>query len=156
MITFKHGDVTTAESGVIAHVVNNIGLFGAGVAKAIADKWPEVKRDYLHWKGMNNRFHPFSLGHIKLSKVSNLSQDITVAHLLAMNGVKAQWNPNPLDMEALKDCLESVMDVCDSCGFDLHMPKIGSGLAGGNWDEIFEIIKGLDEIYNVNITVWEL
>ena len=29
-------------------------------------------------------------------------------------------------------------------------------LAGGNWDEIFEIIKGLDEIYNVNITVWEL
>lgn len=42
------GDVTEPKgSGVIIipHICNNIGLFNAGVAKAIANKWPEAKKD---------------------------------------------------------------------------------------------------------------
>ena len=33
---------------LIPHVVNNIGAFGAGVARAIKEKWPKAEKDYRH------------------------------------------------------------------------------------------------------------
>ncbi len=52
MLQYKKGDVTKPQGSgpkVIPHCCNDVGRFGAGVALAIAKKWPQVKDLYLAW-----------------------------------------------------------------------------------------------------------
>lgn len=46
MITIS-GDITSITKGIIVHQVNCQGKMASGVAKAISDKWPQVKESYL-------------------------------------------------------------------------------------------------------------
>ena len=41
------GSLLEADADIICHQVNCQGAMGAGVAKQIADKWPNVKKEYV-------------------------------------------------------------------------------------------------------------
>lgn len=43
------GDLLAIQTGIIAHQVNCQGVFGAGLAKSIAAKYPECKQAYLDY-----------------------------------------------------------------------------------------------------------
>ncbi len=47
-LKYVKGDATNpqAEKFVLIHVANNANGFGSGFAKAVANKWPEVKKVY--------------------------------------------------------------------------------------------------------------
>ena len=47
----------------------------------------------------------------------------------------------PVRYEAIEKCLATVDDKAKELSASIHMPRIGCGLAGGNWDAIEPLIE---------------
>jgi hypothetical protein len=145
----------------VPHVCNNIDLFGAGFAAQVADKYPTVKANY-HMLGKN-----FLSKNNGYSQVVKVKEDIKHKHslyfvnMIAQNGVRSQNNTRPLNYYWLVKsmlCLSNFID--NNTGFsnktesiEIHCPKFGSGLAGGNWMFISDLIKDIWNKYSVSIYV---
>ena len=167
-ISYVIGDATEPQVSdglkLIAHICNDIGLFGSGFAAAVMRKWPHVREKYLIWHG-NNGSEPFEAGRIQVVKVD---KSLFVANMIGQNGVRSAANPVPANLEAIDNCLAKIACFM-SCyrtikyftnipaainEFDitLHMPRIACGLAGQTWDNIEPLIKKHFEAqYNVYI-----
>lgn len=132
-------------SVIVPHVCNNINLFGAGFAAAVANNYPIVKENF-HMLGSQA-----ALGHcqfVPVYKDKKYNHQIIFANMIAQNGVLSPGNNRPLNYYALGRCMSSVASYVKQ-NFDqdakiqIHAPKFGSGLAGGNWSFIAELIKDL-------------
>lgn len=135
----------------IPHVCNNIDLFGAGFAASIAAKYPEVKANY-HMLGKS--FLKHNLGHAQILKIKEdpkYKHSIYVVNMIAQNGIKSQSNPRPLNYAALTKSMIQVSHYIQmKTGFvnktenvEIHAPKFGSGLAGGNWNFLSDLIEDI-------------
>lgn len=143
---------TQSKTIVIPHVCNNANVFGAGFAKAIGDLFPEVKYNY-HLLGKS--FLQQNLGYVQFIdiKLSNKNNDnkLIVANMIAQNGTTSPKNPRPLNYGALAICMYRVKNYIrelktnfsDMQNLEIHAPKFGSGLAGGNWNFIHDMIKDI-------------
>jgi O-acetyl-ADP-ribose deacetylase (regulator of RNase III) len=119
---------------ILMHVVNDSNVMGAGVAKAISDKWPEVKSDYHNYFKVNRT--PV-LGEVILSRVG---ERMIVLSLLAQVGY-GRDGKNRLDYAALTTCLESAQRISTNLDIPLYAPfQMGAGLAGGDWDTVKSLL----------------
>ena len=64
------------------------------------------------------------------------------------------------DYEALHQCLiiltDMLGDECDSHPRIVGIPRIGCGLAGGDWDIVSSILKSVEEQHDVEFWVYDL
>lgn len=140
------GDATqfiqTERNEVLAHVVNDCGGWGRGFVRAVSNRWPQAETDYRRWARFGRHGMeagpPFQLGEILISK---LQCNLRIAHLLAQRGYRRPDNPRPISYEALVQCLRKLADFAASQESRIHMPRIGTGLGGGEWVQIREIIE---------------
>lgn len=137
-ITYLTGDATQPVgegTKIIAHVCNNLGKWGRGFVLAISRRWPIVRQTYLtlHTPGTT-----IPVGTVQMVKVEN---DIIIANLIAQNGLRSRTNPVPLQYLSLEICLGQVATEALSQHASVHMPRIGCGLAGGEWDKVEPIIQ---------------
>jgi O-acetyl-ADP-ribose deacetylase (regulator of RNase III) len=138
---------------IVAHVCNNVGGFGAGFAGHIAKKWPIVKDQYKLWyKNGTSAYLP--LGATQIVPVRDEHGIIFVANMIAQSGYKVNTKQIPLQYDRLDDCLKQLNTWIGHYTFtkklmmrhkelgevSIHMPRIGCGLAGGKWGEVFPII----------------
>lgn len=141
-------DHTSGCSIIVPHVCNNVNLFGAGFAHAVATKYPLVKENY-HMLGQT--FLKSHMGYtqfvdVKKSKTSG--HKLIFANMIAQNGTISSSNPRPLNYYALIKSMASVSQYIFS-NFDsdnpiqIHAPKFGCGLAGGNWNFIEQLIQDM-------------
>jgi O-acetyl-ADP-ribose deacetylase (regulator of RNase III) len=154
MIKFMRGDATLPDwdedwgRTLIAHVVNDAGIFNAGFARAIKDRYPAVAGYYL--KAINeNNIVP---GNVIYAPVRD---ELKVANLVAMHGVVSSSNPHPLDYEALAICLDKLAKHAQKFDATVHMPRIGAGLARGDWDVILPLIEAAFENSSVNVYIYD-
>ena len=144
---------------ILPHVCNNIDLFGAGFAAEIAKHYPEVKSNY-HLLGKN--FLKSNLGHAQFIDVfvdKQYGHKITIVNMIAQNGIKSSSNNRPLNYAALcKSMITISRHIQMNTGFlsknervEIHAPKFGSGLAGGNWNFISDLIHDIWNKYPVFI-----
>jgi hypothetical protein len=135
----------------VPHVCNNIDLFDAGFAYQVGQKYPVVKADY-HLLGRN--FLSANLGYSQIIKVYEEPQyrhKLIFVNMIAQNGVKNFNNSRPLNYFALGQSMYKVSQYIHmNTGFvnknekiEIHCPKFGSGLAGGNWNFISELINDI-------------
>jgi len=130
---------------VIVHVCNDIGKMGAGVARALCKKWPTVKECYLN------------IGEYKrgTTQFVEVEEDVVVANMIAQKGIYSDRNGRPpIRYKALRRALKSVAAYASGLGASVHMPRIGSGLAGGLWSKVAEIIE--EELDGVEVVVYDL
>lgn len=148
------GDVTTPqftapnEIAIIPHCCNNLGVMGAGVAKALRDKWPFVYNIYKAMeeessKGLQNR-----LGENCYAKIDG---SIIVVNMIGQDGTQSSYNPKPVKYWALMKCMGLIRaDIISTLHMKpmyagrktvIHTPKFGSDLAGGNWYFILDLIR---------------
>lgn len=146
--------ISSANNGAtvfIPHVCNNIDLFGAGFAAQIAEHFPSVKEDY-HLLGKN--FLRNNLGYTQILKVHEepkYKHKLYIVNMIAQNGVKSHNNQRPLNYLALaKSMVGLTKFISNNTGFknktetvEIHCPKFGSGLAGGNWAFISDLIDDI-------------
>jgi O-acetyl-ADP-ribose deacetylase (regulator of RNase III) len=155
-INYVVGDATNPIGDghkIIAHVNNDIGAWGAGFVLAVSNKWPLAKDCYLHWAAGKEAELPFEMGFVQFVRVET---DIWIANMVAQHGVRSAGNPIPLNYAELHNCLEQVDDMAYALKASVHMPRIGCGLAGGNWDTVEGIIKDQLVAGNIETYVYDL
>lgn len=142
-IIYKIGDATLPQSEVptiIAHSCNDLGVFGAGFVVALGKRYPLAKSSYLEWAS-NKKFEniPFQLGEVQFV---NVSQDpvLWVANMIGQKGIGFKKGP-PVRYEALHEGLGKVAKFAKNINAEVVMPRIGSGLGGGDWSIVEKLIE---------------
>lgn len=136
----QYGDILSVDSGVIIHGVNCFGVFNAGVARQIRQKYPEVCTDYLRlfkdYGGYRYKGDRNLLGTIQICSVSN--------DLYFVNAFTQLNYGNDGNKYVSYDAIDSTFEaICRTIDIDskIHFPKIGCGLAGGEWSVVQSIIE---------------
>ncbi len=156
MIHVVRGDLLQSDCTVIAHQVNCRGVMGAGLARQIKERYPNVFRAYSSACDSNV---DALLGRCQFVKAR---KDLVVANLFGqMNYGKGKHT----DYDALTKALISLrmwykdaFYLTDTTFPFTDGPKpaklglpygIGCGLAGGNWAIVYNIIEEVFEGMNV-------
>lgn len=159
MVVYVKGDATKPQGGgqkIIVHIVNDSGRWGAGFVKALSAKSPKPELAYREWYRQHQERGDYflPLGHVQFV---DCSATITVANMVAQHSTYSkQYNPHPISYDALEYALRKVAKVAISEGATVHMPRIGAGLARGNWEVIESIINRTLTLNDVDVTVYEL
>jgi len=153
MINYVNGDATLPNgegNKLIIHIVNDVGRFGCGFALAVLKRYPIVKESYL--APFNNNT-PLKLGDVQFIKVA---EDLWFANMVGQHGVIGPSNPMPIQYDAVRTCLKRVYEFAQLNKMKVVGPKFGSGLAGGKWVVVEQIIN--DELIknNIETTIYEL
>lgn len=118
----------------IAHGCNCQKVMGAGIAAQIKQQFPIVyDADYEDTRLPIERLGDFTLATVGIEP-NGTKSTVNVLNLYT------QLNPGrDLYVNALRLCLQKVN--LSYAGSRIGLPKIGCGIAGGNWDEVVEYIK---------------
>lgn len=132
------GDATAPRGAgrkIIAHVVNDkTPNWGAGFARKLKDKWPEVQEGFARWSSEDSSNLSLGKSHTTL-----VSEELSIFHMVAQHG----YGPSPqprIRYGALAKCLGQCGEYALERGATVHMPRIGTGFGGGQWSIIRELI----------------
>ena len=156
----KDGDITQSKSNFICHCVNCQGKMGSGVAKALKEKYPLVFSAYNGFV-QENGIGRNLLGKIQVVQVTN--DDINVVNMFCQeyygyDGRKyVSYDAIVVAFNKLCDYFLSKKTNTDMI---ISIPyKFGSGLAGGNWNIVKEIITQTLITYNLKqniiLEIWK-
>ena len=147
MITYIDGDLLkdSDQFDVIAHCANCFCSFGAGIALQIKNKYPEAYiADCATVSGDQTK-----LGSISFTE----GITPTVVNLYGQFDFRGRRKGEmDLDYTALRSALEEMK--AKYSGKRFGMPKIGSDLAGGDWNVIERIIEETFRGEYVTIVNW--
>jgi O-acetyl-ADP-ribose deacetylase (regulator of RNase III) len=152
-ITYIKGDARCPQGTgdkIIVHICNDVGAWGAGFVMALSGRWKAPETQYRNWK-RGIAYEPFELGFVQAVRVE---RDIWVANCLAQHGLHDECGVPPIRYGALQDCLKVVAHLATNLNASIHMPRIGCGLAGGNWETVGQIVE--QELGEFNVTVYDL
>jgi O-acetyl-ADP-ribose deacetylase (regulator of RNase III) len=144
------GDLISLAGGhfdVIVHGCNCFCTMGAGVAKAIKATFPEAyQADLETQKGDRTK-----LGSVSIATSEREGYTITI-----VNGY-TQFNFRPTGVQVDYDAMRAVMRQVKRlfAGRRIGYPKIGAGLAGGDWSIISEIIDEELRGEDHTLVVWD-
>jgi len=151
---YLHGSVLEPRGTgprIIAHIVNDkTPNWGAGFPVALKRKWPEAQKDFREWVLSDRK--RLSLGATRVTRISN---DLAVVHMVAQHGYGPSKKPR-VRYAALKHCLDELASIALKEAATIHMPMIGSGQAGGNWEIIADLIDEALLRRNIEVTVYIL
>ena len=120
---------------IIAHVVNDgTPNWGAGFALEVAKEWVFVQEEFRNWVERDRS--NLSLGKIHWARIKD---DLSIVHMVAQRGYGRSTSPR-IRYSALSDALDQLQMVASEQGASVHMPRIGTGQAGGNWELIRELV----------------
>jgi O-acetyl-ADP-ribose deacetylase (regulator of RNase III) len=153
-ITYLKGDATSPQAKgmkIIAHICNNLGKWGKGFVMAVSDRWPEPERAYREWH-RGRAGNDFALGSVQFIQVESY---IWVANMVAQHGLRGGRQTPPIRYEAVEKALVKVAQKALELKASVHMPRIGCGLAGGEWGRIEPIIVSSLCEHDVAVTVYD-
>lgn len=133
---------------IIAHIVNDVGKWGAGFTASLSKRWPHLKSEYLKWWAGRTPLS-FDLGQVQVIYMGGY---IWVANLVGQHGVYSKANPEPINYTAVRKGLKGVEYYTRLPKSTVHMPRIGCGLARGKWELIEPIIR--EELCDKGIEVY--
>lgn len=154
-ICYLRGDATrpiddgTAERFIV-HVCNDVGAWGAGFTRSLNQLSPRPQASY---RDAIKQTKPRSLGAMSLCKVT---PTLFVANMIAQRGLPTGAKRVVIDYEALEKCLAAVAKIAADWGASTHMPRIGCGIAGGDWRTVEAIIERTLCASGVPVYVYDL
>jgi O-acetyl-ADP-ribose deacetylase (regulator of RNase III) len=138
-IVYLKGDATSPQAKgkkLICHICNDRGGWGKGFVLAISRRWELPEQAYREWYNGREE-NDFGLGAVQFVQVEPY---IWVANMVAQHGTKGGSKGPPIRYEAVAQCLEKVAAWVGELNASVHMPRIGCGLAGGEWSRIEPLI----------------
>jgi O-acetyl-ADP-ribose deacetylase (regulator of RNase III) len=154
LLRYRKGDATFPQGGghkIIMHVCNNLGGWGAGFVVALSKRWKLPEQEYRKWfAGKQN----FKLGEAQFVFVQT---DVTVANMLAQHGLRYNDDePAVVELKNLEACLEKVYLHAFENSSTVHAPRIASGLAGLQWEQVEPLIKKHLVDKGIDVTIYDL
>ncbi len=162
MIKEIKGNILDTHCKLIAHGVNCQGVMGSGVAKALYEKYPIVKKEYLYFVNFKHKnLNPDEL----LGKVSFV--DVTIEKTVVNCFTQQNFGTDGqiyLNFDALTTCLADVLCHAGENNIkEIAIPRIGCGLAGGDWKKVKKAIEdlqndleGFEGVEDITINVYYL
>ena len=145
--------------GIIVHQVNAQGVMRSGIAKELREKYPSIFAAYAEVVKPNRPDHGKGL----LGSV--IPVEVIADKLIVVNLVAQQFygrEPPPgspdnftfTDYNALFEGFIEIDKLAHELKLPIHLPRIGCGLARGDW----LVVKGIIEatLYPHDITIWTL
>lgn len=151
-IRYLVGDATRpGDDGnkVIVHVCNDVGGWGRGFVMALSKRWPEPEASYRAWY---READGFQLGAVRFVQVES---ELWVANLIGQRGLRHAAGEPPIRYGAIREGLTGVARFAREHAASVHMPRIGCGLAGGQWEQIEPLLLGTLCAENVAVTVYD-
>jgi O-acetyl-ADP-ribose deacetylase (regulator of RNase III) len=154
LFTMIEGDATHPVgpgNKIIVHICNDKGYWGAGFTGSLSVRWLRPQIAYQHYKCLHAEDDDLELGMVQFVHVDH---DIWVANVVGQHGTRRGPVP-PIRYNAVRKGLRRVARMAGEIHATVHMPKIGCGLGGGDWDVMQPIIN--EQLCNVgvNVTVYE-
>jgi len=153
-LTYLIGDASQPRGDkrrIIGHIVNDkTPNWGKGFALALARKYPIAYKDFQSWVASDSS--NLSLGR---SHLSDASEEVSLFHMVAQHG----YGPSPtprIRYTALRNCLTDLAKAASELNASVHMPRIGTGYAQGNWSVIKELIDDILIPQRIEVTVYDL
>lgn len=161
---------------VVPHVCNDIGAWGSGFVVAVSKKYADPEKAYRLWYRDDDYLQfgkhiPFALGEVQIVKGES---GVFIANMIGQHKIiRTDGKPiryrhlaNAMDkvgkfcksyQKKIDDQLEAMDKTPGSVPVVIRCPMFGSGLAGGNWEFIEELIKEIwIDQYEVPVTVCAL
>lgn len=150
-IITKIGNLLDVTEGHIVHGCNAQGVMGSGVAKAIKEKYPLAFSTYK--LAYQDNF--LQLGWAQSIKVSDslIIWNAITQQFFGLPGRNCSYDGIQNAFEYLNGRIENGHHGLDKIKKEIHIPFIGSGLGGGNWNIIKTIIE---ETVTMPVTLWVL
>lgn len=139
-LSYLTGDATQPilKPALIMHVCNDIGAWGRGFVLAV-DKISPRPRNAYSTKAV------YGLGEVQFVPCAGDGRDgVMVANMIAQHDIRfcRGCGEPPIRYDALARCLEAVFDWTRVNNYlTIHAPRLGSGLAGGDWVVIEALIE---------------
>ena len=178
-------DISIGKSNILLHCCNSEGIMGAGVAKALYTKWPQVREQYILWKQMTeDGFHieeelevenhaekyqyhladpgirQFGLGNVQLVAINVGEESALVANMIGQHNVKSNnvgLPPVRYSAFAYAFSLLSKMAEESEVEICIHVPYLmGCDLAGGEWDIVEILLTSHFVNNNIELKVYDL
>ena len=157
-IVYLKGDATQpllhypGEQAYIVHICNDIGAWGKGFVLALSKRWKKPEQVF-------RKKSSYELGTIDCVEVK---KDCFVINMIAQHGICNDKNTGlpPIRYTELEKCLNKMSDMVletqRGVHYSIHMPRMGCGLAGGDWNTIKEfVIKALSN-NDIQVYVYDL
>ena len=154
MMKFVNGDVLKPRGSdlkVICQLVNDRArIWGGGVARSAAKKFPHSQRDFSAWIVSMQR--PKRLGQVHFARANDST---FIASLIGQEGYGPSLVPR-IRYAALEKCFERVSRFASDHAASVHMPRLGAGESGGSWDTVEEIVQDTLVTERVPVVVYDL
>lgn len=154
-ITYVRGDATRTrgvDPKLLLQIVNDTALSwgGGGFTAAVKRRWPLAQRAYTTQVTTDK-------GTLRLGNVvtCELEPNLSLISLIAQHGYGPSTRPR-IRYGALRDCLMEVSEMAKRSNASVHMPRIGTGQAGGTWVVVEEIIAETLISVGIKVTVYDL
>ncbi|XAK55542.1 Appr-1-p processing protein [Bacillus inaquosorum] len=154
MIKIEKGNILDATEDIIVQQVNCKGVMGAGLAKAILNKYPNVKKEYQSFRNFNLNKGLTDKDLLGLVNYVQVSDGKVIANVFGQVNIKKNCFDKTVytKQEALTRGLKEVKELSEQLNKSVAIPYgIGCGLAGGDWNIISELIDSVFSDYNVTI-----
>ncbi|KDE22835.1 hypothetical protein EF83_15605 [Bacillus subtilis] len=154
MIKIDKGNILDATEDIIVQQVNCKGLMGAGLAKAILNKYPNVKKEYQSFRNFNLNKGLTDKDLLGLVNYVRVSDGKVIANVFGQINIKKNRFDKTVytKTEALARGLTEVKELSKQLNKSVAIPYgMGCGLAGGDWNIISELIDSIFSDYNVTI-----
>ena len=150
LLRYVEGDATRPQGDgykFIVHCCNNLGAWGRGFVLAISKRWKAPERYY-------RALDKYPLGYTHRIVVE---QGIDVVNIIGQDGLrKGKDGLPPIRYEALRSGFIQTVRWAKMQNASVHMPRIGSGLAGGDWALIERLIEVTFLQAKIPVTVYDL
>jgi len=151
-IKYLRGDATEPRGTgfkIIVHIANDESKkWGRGFGFAISKKWPVVRTEFVKWALSAKP----KLG---TSHKTQVSDNLLVFSMIAQHGYGKSSVPR-IRYRHLRTCLEELFFIAQNNSASVHMPRIGTGFAGGDWNIISELIDQILVKRGIQVTVYDL
>jgi O-acetyl-ADP-ribose deacetylase (regulator of RNase III) len=136
---------------VICQLVNDLArIWGGGVARASAKKYPAAQQQFSQWIAKIPRRE--RLGRVHFASAGG---GLTIASLVAQEGYGASPAPR-IRYAHLGRAFSAVAEFAIDHKATVHTPRIGAGQSGGTWDIVEQIIRDTLTAQGVRVTVYDL
>lgn len=138
MIKVVDGDLLCSDAPYICHQVNCMGVMGAGTAKQIKTKHPNV---FFEYRTLCERYKDdpaHLLGSAQVIPTSRTEGAPCICNLFGQVGYAR--HSVQTNLAALQKACERVVSITDPDQLIAMPYRIGCGLAGGDWGKVMDML----------------
>ena len=136
MIYQVEGDILLSKAQVLVHGVSVNDPMDKGLALALHQRYPAMHKDYHHWC---HQHHPKSGDAWFWGGVDG----VRIVSLITREGIDSHDHRlGKASVSNVSHCLKALVKMIETEKFSsIALPKLGTGLGGLDWQEVWPIIE---------------